>query len=433
MFEKLDLLLDGYRPLFRLAYFAADQLRRIPGFGGQLTALRRKLLNPPAGLSMAHASAFGGLPGTPVNVDAILARIVGPSGCPGMAALVLRGDRIVSQGVAGLRKKGASERINLGDRFHPGSCTKAMNATLVAILIAEGRLSWTTTLDEIFGGMVPDMHPAWKNVTLPQVLAHRSGMIRDTGPKLRAKMASSGLSLPRQRREIVINVLSRPPTHNPGAKLVYSNTGYMLVGAALELITGSDWYDLVTERLFKPLGITTAGFGVPGTPGKVDQPWGHIPVFGTPVDPGSPFAEAPLFDIPAGLVHMTITDWAKFITLHLRGDAGNPHRQTSLLKPESFAKLDSPEPGERYGFGWIVENKEWAAGVQPGAAGRVLTHSGSNFRWHCAVSLAPEIDFAVLVVCNRGVGITALKKCGKAARALIEAFAPRPSFTGGSV
>ncbi len=349
-----------------------------------------------------------------------------------MTALVLRGDRIVAQGVAGLRKKGASERIAPGDRFHLGSCTKAMNATLVAILIEEGKLNWTTTLGEIFGGVVADMHPAWRNITLPQVLAHRSGMIRDTGPKLRAKMTSSGLSLPRQRREIVSDVLSRPPTYRPGAKLVYSNTGYMLVGAALEQITGVDWYELINEKLFKPLGIASAGSGVPGTPKKVDQPWGHIPVIGTPVDPGSPFAEAPLFDIPAGLVHMSITDWAKFVALHLRGHAANPHRQTSLLKPESFVKLHTPAPGERYCFGWIVETKEWATRAQPGATGRVLTHSGSNFRWHCAVWLAPEIDFAVLIACNRGVGVTALKKCRKAAQALIESFAPRPSIPRGS-
>ena len=85
----------------------------------------------------------------PVNVDAILQSILGRGGERfGMAAFVLRGERIIAQGVAGVRKRGTAERITLDDRFHLGSCTKAMTATLVAMLVEEGRLNWTATLGE---------------------------------------------------------------------------------------------------------------------------------------------------------------------------------------------------------------------------------------------------------------------------------------------
>src|SRR5215470_14160319 len=83
----------------------------------------------------------------PVNVDAILQSILGSGGERfGMAAAVLRGERIIAQGVAGVRKRGSAERVTLDDRFHLGSCTKAMTATLVAMLVEEGKLNWTTTL-----------------------------------------------------------------------------------------------------------------------------------------------------------------------------------------------------------------------------------------------------------------------------------------------
>ncbi len=359
----------------------------------------------------------------PVSLDSTLERIVGPSGCPGMAALALRGDRIIAQGVAGLRKRGSPERVTLADRFHLGSCGKAMTATLAAMLIEEGKLNWTTTLGELFGDVVRGMHPAWRNVTLEQVLAHRGGLQRDTGIRLRTQMTSSTLTLPQQRRELVAAALSRPPKYRPGTKLVYSNDGYMLIGAALEKITGLDWPQLMQERLFRPLGITTAGFGVPGTTGKVDQPWGHVPFIGSPLDPGKPSAEGPLFHIPAGLQHMTITDWAKFIALHLRGEPSNPHCHATLLKPDTFAKLHPFGAAGEYAAGWILESKEWAKGAQPGATGRVLLHGGSNFRWYCFVWLAPEIDFAVLTACNRGMDLAAWKVCHRAARALIRAFA----------
>src|SRR3954466_14976518 len=83
---------------------------------------------------------------------------------------------IIAQGAAGVRKGGTAERITLDDRFHLGSCTKAMTATLVAMLVEEGRLNCTTTLGELFADTMTPMHPAWEKVTLQQVLAHRAGL-----------------------------------------------------------------------------------------------------------------------------------------------------------------------------------------------------------------------------------------------------------------
>jgi len=51
-----------------------------------------------------------------------------------------------------------------------------MTATLVAMLVEEGKLNWTTTLGEVFADAVKPMHPAWEKVTLRQVLAHRAGL-----------------------------------------------------------------------------------------------------------------------------------------------------------------------------------------------------------------------------------------------------------------
>src|SRR5688500_5478671 len=114
---------------------------------------------------------------TPVNVDAILQAILGRGGERfGMVAAVLRGERIIAQGAAGVRKRGTAEHITIADRFHLGSCTKAMTATLVAMLVEEGKLNWTTTLDELFADILKPMHPAWEKVTVRQVLAHRAGL-----------------------------------------------------------------------------------------------------------------------------------------------------------------------------------------------------------------------------------------------------------------
>jgi CubicO group peptidase (beta-lactamase class C family) len=397
---------------------------------------------------------------TPVNVDAILQSILGRKGERfGMAAAVLRGERIIAQGVAGVRKRGSAERITLDDRFHLGSCTKAMTATLVAMLVEEGKLNWTTTLGELFADTVKPMHPAWEKVTLRQVLAHRAGLplepevftlIRETYGSLRGRpelmrppRARLG-TLPQQRLEIVRQALSRPPGIPPDTKYWYSNVGYLLAGAVLEQLTGRAWEELMRERLFQPLGISTGGFGAPGAADETEQAWGHSEVLGKPLDPRSPAAEIPPFNGPAGLAHMTVTDWARFIALHLRGDPANPHCQAALLKLDTFAEMHAGSaskgwvirglnflatgdaaPAVSYCAGWFISAASWARGTRPGDTGRRLWHAGSNGRWGSGVVSAPEIDFAVLVACNRGWHSVAAWKTRQALKALIRTFAPK--------
>jgi len=383
---------------------------------------------------------------SPRDVSAILAPIIARAKIPGAAALVLQGDRIVAEGVAGVRKKGGSAPITIDDQFEICSCTKAMTASLVALLIEDGKLSWASTLGEIFGDTVPNMNPAWKSVTLQQLLAHRAGLIGNHRFQFFTSVAFSG-NLADQRRSFAGKLLSDAPDLPPGTKAIYTNVDYLIVAAALEKITGRTWEDLMQERLFQPLGITTAGFGPPGTPGRVDQPWGHgarrllyVPLPGAtdvPFDPGSGNADFPRAAAPAGLVHMSVLDWAKFVSWQLRGDPANPHREATLLQPNSFARLHAPDTGEIFMFpsdlkpvpnhgytaGWFTTTAAWAKGPRPGDTGRVICHQGDNERWDCGVWVAPEIDFAVLVAFNRA-GMQG--PCQEVFTALRREFAPKP-------
>jgi CubicO group peptidase (beta-lactamase class C family) len=364
---------------------------------------------------------------TSANVDSILQSVLGRwSKSFGMAAVVLRGNCIVGEGVAGVRKKGAADPITLNDQFHLGSCGKAMTATLIAMLVDEGRLSWTTTLGGIFADTVKDINPVWTTVTLPQILAHGAGLRLLVDRALKSRVISSRENLPHQRLEIARHTLAHPPKRWPGGKFSwfgYSNVGYVLAGAVLEYVTGRAWEDLMRERLFLPLGITTGGFGAPGTPGKINQPWGHALITGKPVDPGS--ADLPSFYGPAGLAHMTVPDWAKFVGIHLRGNPANPQRQAALLQPDTFAALHTNATAETYSGGWKLSTDRWAKGSRPGDTGRVLWHAGSNGRWFSVVAMAPEIDFAVLLACNRAPDI-ATWKIHQAGKALIRRFAAKP-------
>jgi CubicO group peptidase (beta-lactamase class C family) len=322
-----------------------------------------------------------------------------------MAAAVLQGNRIVATGAAGVREKGKEARVLPTDRFHLGSCTKAMTATLCGMLVEDGLLSWSRTLGEAF----PDvkMDPKWRRVTLEQLLVQRSGVPGDVPDPLWERLLLRRGTAAEQRRTLVEGLLAGPPDHDPGTTFVYSNANYALAGAMAESAAKRPWEDLLRERLLKPLGMESAGFGAPGDPRTLDDPRGHGED-GTPVEPG-PGADNPPAIAPAGAVHASLPDWAKFASLHLDAARGRPR----LLKRETFARLhEAPKSdGDGYAMGWIVRERD-------GSMGRLLAHAGSNTMWYADLRIFPERDLVVLVAANQG-GDVAERACEDASVALL--------------
>jgi CubicO group peptidase (beta-lactamase class C family) len=388
-------------------------------------ALRtRRLVALLAGLALvgiAHESRVRVAAADRRDVSALLRPIREKHDLPGLAAVVVRGDRVVASGACGVRRRGGTEPLTVDDRFHLGSCTKSMTATLIATLVHEKKLDWTTTVGQVFTDL-PKMHPDWQNVRLEQLLTNRGGVPNDLSRDgLWGKLWSLTGRPPReQRRALVEGVLGAPPEAPPGSKFIYSNAGFSIAGAMAERVTGESWEALMKERLFEPLGMETAGFGPPGKKGQDPAPWGHR-ADGTPVSPDDPGADNPAAIGPAGIVHCALGDWAKYVSLHLRFDGDGCHRPPrgsekvlALLGPLAFAKLHAvPEGAEtRYAMGWAVEDRDWAEG-------RTLTHNGSNTMWFVVAWLAPKRDFAVLVAANQG-GDAAAKATDEAAWAVIQ-------------
>jgi CubicO group peptidase (beta-lactamase class C family) len=336
---------------------------------------------------------------------------------PAMGAAIVTGSGLQAVGVAGVRKWGEIEPVRLGDVWHLGSETKAMTATLAALAVEEGKLRWDSQVEDVFPHLAGDLDPDARTITLEQLLSHRAGLVPNLPWGL---ILRSGIHLRSQRREVVMRALASPPRHEPGAYYEYSNTGYVVVGAMLEETWDSDWEQLVHERVFHPLGMSAVGQGGVGTPGQLDQPWGHTAV-GKPVEANGPDVDNPPVLGPAGRVHASLEAWGKFIADQLRGAEGKP----GLLKPESYARLrQKPESGD-YALGWLVVERGWGGG-------EVLTHTGCNTMNFAVAWLAPKRDFAVLVVCNQGDAV-AEKAADAAASALIQEWQARHNLqVGGS-
>ena len=356
-------------------------------------------------LSLIPITAHAQTP-PPKDVSPLLTPILQKHDIPGIAAAVIRSGETVAIGVAGVRTRGKVDKVATTDRFHIGSDTKAMTAMLCGILVDEGKLKWGQTLGETFPELKQSMHAQYHAVTLEQLLTHRGGAPGDLArDELWGKLWQHRGTPTSARRLLLQGVTSKAPEAAPGQKYIYSNAGYAIAGHMAEKATGKSWEDLTRERIFRPLGMTTAGFGAPGTGARNDQPRGHK-ADGSPVEPG-PGADNPVAIGPAGIVHCSIGDWAKFVAANL------PSAKTKLVKPETLQKLHTPAPpapGEaKYAMGWIIADN------QPWAGGPALTHAGSNTMWYAVAWLAPKKDFAVLVACNQ----SADKACNDAVLALI--------------
>ncbi|MDQ3625117.1 MAG: beta-lactamase family protein, partial [Verrucomicrobiota bacterium] len=245
--------------------------------------------------------------------------------------------------------------------------------------------------------------------TLEHLLQHQGGAPENPPPSSWERACEQKGSPTEQRREFGKALLRTAPESRPGERFQYSNQGYALAGVMMEQLTGRAWEDLMRERLFTPLGMTSAGFGSPGEAGSVDQPRGHTGVgkMLEPVEPG-PAADNPPAIGPAGTTHCSIGDWARFCAFHARGGKGDE----ALLKPESFQRLHRPASSEPYALGWDVLKRRWAGGT-------VLTHSGSNTMWFATTWTVPSKSTAFVVATNAAEG-TVAEACDEAVALLIK-------------
>jgi CubicO group peptidase (beta-lactamase class C family) len=362
----------------------------------------------PAGAGRASAAAVrrSVLPGESLD-NAVISDTLRPlpkkHGVPALAGAVLTSRGLEAVGAVGVRKLGTDVPVTTSDLWHLGSDTKAMTAAMIGALVERGTLTWETTIPEVFPDVAPALPEGLKKVTILHLLSHRSGLPANIPWGLLPKKPGT-----REARLDVIGRLPKiVPAAEPGAKYLYSNLGYVVAGAMAEKAANASWEDLMKNLIFKPLGMASVGFGGVGSPGKLDQPWGHG-ADGLPVRTNGPETDNPPVMGPAGTVHCTLEDWAKFVGDQLRGARG----EKALLKPETYKTLQTPPFGGDYALGWLVVDREWGGGA-------VLTHNGSNNMNFAVVWMAPKKDFAVLVVSNQG-GPAAAKACDDAAGALIK-------------
>ncbi|UCH21662.1 MAG: beta-lactamase family protein [Deltaproteobacteria bacterium] len=324
---------------------------------------------------------------------------------PALTAAVILDGKIYATAAVGTRKIGTENWVSVDDKFIIGSCGKAFTATLAAVLVEEGRLSWHTTIKDVF----PDlkMLPEYENITIQQLLSHRAGLPKN----FIADLDENRTYTPTSGRLIYLEQLVQNHLINPPEKIMlYSNAGYTLAGVMLEKITGQTFPDLMAEKVFLPLNLNTAGYGAPADLEPLSQPWGHI---SNKLSLVAVRRDYPHWLDPAGAtISLSIKDWAKFIVAHMYLDQDTSR---TLLTSKTLKKLHTPPNAATWDYnglyfafwhkhiGWPLTSSNYALGwfrVKTKEGENVLTHGGTSKSFMAEVYLSADKKSAILLATN---------------------------------
>lgn len=325
-----------------------------------------------------------------VDVSDALVEKVSDSVMPSVAVSVVLQDKIFAHGATGKRKVGSDEKVTIQDKFHLGSCTKNMTAMLGAILAKEKILSWDTKIVDVFPEI--PIHESYQTANLKHLLSNSAGCPTRVPRKLWSELWKMEPDPIKQRMHLLKGMLAEPASFSPGSDYLYSNSGFAIAGAMMEKLTDQPYEKLMKEKLFSPLGMHSAGFGPPATKGKIDHPYGHHEKLFKlkPVDP-YPGGDNPVAIAPAGRVHCSIDDFARYALFLLNGS-----EQIDLSLEEIQFVLKPASKNGKYALGMGITQRKWGKGT-------VYTHTGSNTMFYSVIWVAPKADFAIVAACNSGL------------------------------
>lgn len=309
---------------------------------------------------------------------------------PAVIGAVTDREGLVAIEAIGDRSRTDTQAVTTDDLWHIGSCGKSITAVAYARLVEQGRAEWGLPITELFDD-ISGIDSSWAKPTIDDLLRCRAGVkANPSTPEMLASHKSKDSPV-EQRTAAAEKVLGSTPK-DPG-RFVYSNLGYAIVGAAIDRLAGIPYEDAVNKLVLEPLGITTAGFGAPPLV-RGHQPRARVAMIvagrGKPADPqGSRPADNPPLLTPAGRMHLSVPDWAKFQRVFLNDGA-------PLLGPDTVEHLlHDPGDGEK----GRSMSMGWASGREVGVSHAM---QGSNTMWAATALMDREGGRTGLVVASEG-------------------------------
>jgi CubicO group peptidase (beta-lactamase class C family) len=295
------------------------------------------------------------------------------------SALVAENGKVIYKGGFGLANMEWNIPNTPDTKFRLGSITKQFTATLTMQLVEQGKIK----LDAKISDYLPDYRKdIGQKVTIHQLLTHTSGIPSYTGQPGFVDNVSRN---PYKVDEFVKKYASGDLEFEPGSKYAYNNSGYFLLGAIIEHVTGKPYEQVLKEKIFDPAGMKNTGYDHHDTiiPKRATG-------YGRTADG---YTNAAYLDmsIPyaAGSMYSTVED------LYLWDQALHTDK---LLSAQSKALMYKPFL-EEYAYGWVVQN---ASFKQNGNDVQIIRHGGGINGFTTTIVRFPQEKNLIVMLDNTG-------------------------------
>ena len=349
----------------------------------------------PMAATASDAPALAARPLVPAvniaEVEAMAQQLVANGRIPGLAVAIVQDGRILSARGYGVTDAHGGTPVDAHTVFRLASLSKSFAGTVTGILVNDGVLRWDSHLVDYVPDFKLSRPGAAEQVTVADLLSHRVGLTRNAYDR--------DLEANADVRSLTLRMANAPMTCAPGECYAYQNVAFSLIGDIVFAATGQFYSETVARRIFKPLGMHDASYGLEGLEASARWARPHVRGRGgwVPVSPKPNYYRV----APAAGVNASISDMAQWLI------AQSGHRPDVLPAP-LLATLHTPlvqTPSELRGSGWRrarLGSAGYALGwrVFDYAGHQVVFHGGAVQGYRTAMAMLPDRDLGIAILWN---------------------------------
>ncbi|HEX6183355.1 MAG TPA: serine hydrolase [Pyrinomonadaceae bacterium] len=303
-------------------------------------------------------------------------------GIPGLSLVIVKDDRVVYLKGLGFKDFERKVPVTPDTLFAIGSSSKAFTGMLLALAADAGKLSLDDPPKKFLPYFKLQDPEADAKITLRDLLSHSSGLNRTD-----LAWISGVLS----REEVIRVAAQAKPTAKLREKFQYQNVMYAAAGEIVGRAEGSTWEKLISERIFKPLGMKSSNTSVAEMQKARDYSFGYVYEEATKETRRVPTRNLPAI-APAGAINSSARDMAQWLRLMLGGGTFEGKR---LVSEKSFEELVKPQTKIQgpvsYGLGWFL--RDWKGH-------KVVEHGGNIDGFNAQVALMPDQRLGFVMLTN---------------------------------
>ena len=325
------------------------------------------------------------------EVEAMAQQLVANGRIPGLAVAIVQDGRVLSARGYGVTDAHGGTPVDAHTVFRLASLSKSFAGTVTGILVNDGVLRWDSHLVDYVPDFKLSRPGAAEQVTVADLLSHRVGLTRNAYDR--------DLEANADVRSLTLRMANAPMTCAPGECYAYQNVAFSLIGDIVFAATGQFYSETVARRIFKPLGMHDASYGLEGLEASARWARPHVRGRGgwVPVSPKPNYYRV----APAAGVNASISDMAQWLI------AQSGHRPDVLPAP-LLATLHTPlvqTPSELRGSGWRrarLSSAGYALGwrVFDYAGHQVVFHGGAVQGYRTAMAMLPDRDLGIAILWN---------------------------------